>query len=319
MLLIATDEAGYGPKLGPMVIAATAWMIDDDGLDHETIDAQFCGLREPCQIGSLKIKVDDSKTVYQSRGGLAPLHAVVSASHHACGHDPRTLQQILPLIAADDLVSIKATPWLGQWSATEFLKTSQTAELLSRWTSTGIRLIDVQTRVITAAKFNQACANGSNTNKADLLSESTLQLAKSVFDRHADQQSEVAIFCDRHGGRQYYGGVLGHVFAGATPTVVAESKCQSTYRLVLQRKTINVSFTVKGDSFTPVALASMHAKYLRERMMESFNLYFRQLHPIGSTLVPTAGYPADANRFLIDIEPTIRREKIELSDLVRAR
>ena len=27
-LLIGTDEAGYGPNLGPLVVAATAWWID---------------------------------------------------------------------------------------------------------------------------------------------------------------------------------------------------------------------------------------------------------------------------------------------------
>ena len=27
-LLIGTDEAGYGPNLGPLVVAATAWRID---------------------------------------------------------------------------------------------------------------------------------------------------------------------------------------------------------------------------------------------------------------------------------------------------
>ena len=28
-LLIGTDEAGYGPNLGPLLITATAWSVDD--------------------------------------------------------------------------------------------------------------------------------------------------------------------------------------------------------------------------------------------------------------------------------------------------
>ena len=28
MLVVGTDEAGYGPNLGPLVVAATAWEAD---------------------------------------------------------------------------------------------------------------------------------------------------------------------------------------------------------------------------------------------------------------------------------------------------
>ena len=34
--LIGTDEAGYAPNLGPLVISATVWEIDD-GLDGATL------------------------------------------------------------------------------------------------------------------------------------------------------------------------------------------------------------------------------------------------------------------------------------------
>ncbi|TWU49704.1 ribonuclease H family protein [Rubripirellula reticaptiva] len=317
MLLIATDEAGYGPKLGPLVIAATVWQIPGDGLEHQAIDALFAQLRKPAKIGATKIRVDDSKSIFKPGTGLASLHAVVSASHHACGRRERSLQEMLPRIAADDLLSIKATPWLHGLSDAEFLDVAQTSEWLSAWQSTGIRLVDVQSRIITAAKFNEACADGAN--KADLLSESTIGLAKLVMDRNVGDETDVAIYCDRHGGRRYYSGVLGHVFADAAVQVIVEAKQHSAYRMTDRGKTIEIAFTVKGDSFTPVALASMHAKYLRERMMESLNGYFAGLHPQGKVLVPTAGYPVDADRFLADIAATIHHQKIDPSKLIRSR
>ncbi|TWU59738.1 hypothetical protein Poly51_00100 [Rubripirellula tenax] len=316
MLLIATDEAGYGPKLGPLVIAATAWKIPGEGLNHDAIDAAFAILREPAWLGSLKIKVDDSKSVYKPGAGLAVLHAVVSASHHWCGQATMGLREMLMTIAADDFASIEGTPWLRDLSDEAYLSPTETKPLLATWKSNANRLVDVRCRVITASRFNAACVDGMN--KADLLSESTIGLAKSMIDSHAADEREVVVYCDRHGGRRYYSGVLGHVFPDATIAVIAESKQRSAYRLTEHGKTIDIAFTVKGDSFTPVALSSMHAKYLRERLMQSLNRYFADRDK-SKTLTPTAGYPVDADRFLAAIEPTIRREKINRDNLIRCR
>ena len=91
------------------------------------------------------------------------------------------------------------------------------------------------------------------------------------------------------------------------------------YRLSDQTSRIEVFFTVKGDTFTPVALSSLHAKYLRERFMESFNAYFAARHREPTPLKPTAGYPVDADRFLADIESILQREKIDHRRIVRSR
>jgi hypothetical protein len=192
-------------------------------------------------------------------------------------------------------------------------------------------MVDVQARIVTAAAFNAAVSNaecvdgttkaGSNQpgpNKADLLAASTLGLVKRLIDRH-DDASEVVVYCDRFGGRRYYADVLQQTFADAIPAVIAESADRSAYRIAAGNRTIDVAFTVKGDRFTPVALSSMHAKYLRERMMDSFNAYFQRLHRSDVPLKPTAGYPVDADRFLNDIAPILRREKIDPDQLIRQR
>jgi hypothetical protein len=317
MLLIATDEAGYGPKLGPLVIAATAWTIPADGLSHCEIDALFAGLRSPAMIGKLKIKVDDSKAVFKPGGGLAGLHAVVSASHHACGRGAKTLAEILPCIAGEDFNTVTSTPWLNEFGEQAFLPADQTESLIAAWHATGIGLVDVQARIITAAAFNVACTGGRN--KADLLAGATLGLAKKLIDAHASGHREVVVYCDRFGGRRYYSDVLQETFGDVFPSVIAESSDRSAYRMTIDGRTIDVAFTVKGDRFTPVALSSMHAKYLRERMMESMNAHFQRLHRSDTPLRPTAGYPVDADRFLGDIEPILQREKIDRGTLVRDR
>jgi ribonuclease HII len=63
-----------------------------------------------------------------------------------------------------------------------------------------------------------------------------------------------------------------------------------------------------------VALASLIAKYLRERLMSQFNRFWTLRVP---GLKPTAGYPVDARRFLDEIEPTRARLGIAIDDIWR--
>lgn len=55
-----------------------------------------------------------------------------------------------------------------------------------------------------------------------------------------------------------------------------------------------VEFSVGGESRTPVAVASMTAKYVRELAMRAFNAHWSGLDP---ALAATAGYPVDAARW----------------------
>jgi ribonuclease HII len=320
MLLIATDEAGYGPKLGPLVIAATAWELPDS-IEPDRVESLFEPLRTPQPCGEWTCAIDDSKAVYKAGQGLQRLHAIVSASHHWCGRRGSTFAELLPHLAGEDLQSIGAAPWLCQVSDERLLDPEQTQDVRDSWSRSGVRQVDTLARVITAERFNEACRSA---NKAELLSESTLQLVKSLLQTHQGKHREFIVYCDRHGGRRYYAGVLQHVFFDAVVQVIAENQQQSSYRMILRKnpnlsQTITIHFTVKGDSFTPVAMSSLHAKYIRERFMESFNRFFAQLYRGSEPLKPTAGYPVDADRFLFQVAEDLKREKILADQLVRSR
>lgn len=317
MLLIATDEAGYGPKLGPLVVAATVWQVPHETRDENRLAQWFHPLGQSHRCGPINVRVDDSKSVYQRSAGLSGLHAVVSASHHWCNRFEPELSRLLPVLTPRDVSDIAGTPWLSSLSTERFVAAAETEDLLGHWRKTGIQLIDVRCRVITARRFNDLCAKGSN--KADLLSQATLTLAKDMVNLHAPQHPVISVYCDRHGGRRYYGGVLQHTFPEQMLQVGHESKVQSLYQLHDHSKTLTIQFNVKGDSFTPVALASMHAKYLRERFMDSLNHFFAVRHRGNVALKPTAGYPVDADRYLRDIASILQRENIELGSLVRSR
>lgn len=325
MLVIATDEAGYGPKLGPLVIAGTVWRFEEDSnkrMNSASLKDKFAPMCDPCRCGDILVKVDDSKAVYKLSAGLDSLHAVVSASLHWCGRKEPTFREWLCHAASVDRGSLAACDWLQQsGEETRWLSREATETCLHQWGSQGISLLGIQYRVITAEAFNRACTSGSN--KADLLSESTLNLIGSLLRKWGNAEEACEVFCDRHGGRRYYAGVIQHCFPDSLVQVVREEKGESEYELAgVSGKDgtmgpTSIRFTVKGDSFTPVALASMHAKYVREQLMNSLNHYFATL--AAAELRPTAGYPVDADRFLADIASILEREGIDRERLVRSR
>ena len=79
--LIGTDEAGYGPNLGPLVISATEWRVPDGtGSDnlYDLLSDSVCG--DPTVAASDgRLAITDSKALYQSGGSLAALERTVLA------------------------------------------------------------------------------------------------------------------------------------------------------------------------------------------------------------------------------------------------
>ncbi|KAA1261429.1 hypothetical protein LF1_39770 [Rubripirellula obstinata] len=318
MLLIATDEAGYGPKLGPLVVAAVVGRIESGSvsLQKDEVVAAFQPMINPVLIDGRKVRIDDSKSVYKSGAGLSGLHHVVSASHHWCGNRLNDVMDIIRHVANEDQQDIAAAPWLDRIEPQPLTPETETAAAINQWRSAGFDLIDVQARVITAKRFNQFCCDGQN--KADLLTASTLGLVRDAISQDK-QGDDIQVFCDRHGGRRYYADAIRSFFPEANTEAISETKLESVYHGSVGDRQIRFAFTVKGDRFTPVALASMHAKYLRERFMGSLNAYFLSHHQGENSPKPTAGYPVDADRFLEEISATITQEGIDHADLVRAR
>ena len=82
--LIGTDEAGFGPNLGPLVVSATVWHVPDgtrfDELYRLTEDAIA---PSPGQVGSGTapcVAMADSKALYRPGKGLGNLEYGVLAA-----------------------------------------------------------------------------------------------------------------------------------------------------------------------------------------------------------------------------------------------
>ncbi len=331
-LLIATDEAGYGPKLGPLVIVAAAWEWARE-LSDEIAFAPLTIPIDDARCGS--VYVDDSKRVFKKQRQASstmrslPMTDIVcqAASQWAGLPDPLyRFEEWLNVVAPSDWNSILESPWFAAWG--KMIPNGRLARgqdfndtIINHWSVNGIRLCGVKARCITASSFNSLVDQGAN--KADILTDSTCRLAVELLDIHGTDHADTVVYSDRHGGRAYYGAVLQHHFDGALPLIECEGKGVSRYRLSLPHSTrarnVTWSFTVKGDSFAPVAMSSMIAKWLRERAMDRFNEFFSSRLLAPETLAPTAGYPTDADRFIADLRRLGLDQGIDDQQLIRKR
>jgi len=333
-LLVATDEAGYGPLLGPLVIVATAWRLRPDG-DLATAEQT---LRTPLRIDGIgSFQIDDSKKIFK-RGkassklpdNVSSIDRITDAVAHWVSYPipSRELATWLATIASDDFQPLITQPWFRSLADKSDVSASTakdpTSETMVRhWAQGGLELVGVQARIIDAASFNSMLDRSGN--KADILSEATCGLAVGLLNRTFQQaDGDVMICCDRFGGRVYYAGLVQHHCPDYHVAVINQSGQHSRYRLTaseppvdqarLQKKrtasshpmVIDWSFTVNGDNFPPVAMSSIIAKSTRERLMHLLNRYFQTEtsgYPgLGENLKPTAGYTVDANRFLKEVE-----------------
>jgi hypothetical protein len=298
-LVIGTDEAGYGPNLGPLVVAATAWRVAADPAAAEPALAGAIAEALADHDGPLW---DDSKRIYRGGAGFAALEqgALVAATL-AAGRLPRSWSDLAAALACDR--DAAPAPPEAARLATGALPADAAAAACSalaerigpRLAARGATLVAIRCSIVQPAAFNGLLDTGRN--KSDILSQTTLQLAA---DLSAGSGEPTLVWCDRHGGRRRYGPLLAGHFTAPLVRAVEETATRSVYDL--PAAACRVEFTVGGESRTPVAVASMMAKYLRELAMRAFNDHWSSLDP---TVAPTAGYPVDAARWRRQAAPTV--------------
>lgn len=317
-LVIGIDEAGYGPMLGPLVIAATHWRVQP-----QCVEQSFWTLLKRCVCRSTKradrfLAVDDSKAVYDRNVGLCTLERAVLAFAHAAGLPTDTLAALLRAVGFE-WADRHDIPWYRDFEQPLPLDRarSQFAGIAERLSDTmdaaGVRCIRLRARIVAENHFNQRMA--LTRNKASIVVEHMLQLIDEAGRQCSDGDMHVHV--DRLGGRDDYRGLLALAFPDRHVHVLEVSDMCSRYRLASQTNDWFIDFTVDGDAkHMPIALASMTAKYLREAVMERFNEFWRSWMP---TLVPTAGYHNDAQRFLDHIRPIMPKAGLPTEWFVRVR
>ncbi len=278
MLHVGTDEAGYGPVLGPLVIAGAVYEVK--------------GARVP--RGDRRVR--DSKVVYR-QGGRDALAEVLGPFLDLDA--PVTLSALLErLSVAGDPRAAYA--WYGD--------VSDPVPQPGRAPRSFRRIL---VNPVCERAFNRGSRGPGG--KAGLLFVETMRIVKRALDSAPGHDADVV--CDKHGGRNAYAALLMQEFVPSTLIAEREGAASSIYRMVCRGRRIRIRFVRRGeDADAAVALASMAAKYVRELFMESLNRFFASRI---EGLKPTAGYYKDGRRFLGDVESELERLRVDRADLVR--
>jgi hypothetical protein len=311
--LIGTDEAGYGPNLGPLVISATVWRVAD-GVRAEDLCARLRGVVATERVrgsgfglqGShgtaggacaiMPVPIADSKRLYRSGKGIGPLEHGVLAMLRILGHGPATWRGVFAALAPGALSKCGSIPWYDGYDepvpleadpAENVRAAGAVAEGLA---AAGIELVAMQSRAIFEDEFNDLLER--HLSKGAVLSRETLHLVRQMVEPLGE--GSIRVLCDKHGGRNAYRELLEDAFPGCLIGICGEGPGQSVYRFGWADRRIEIRFQAKAESHLPAALASMASKYLRELAMRAVNRFWCGRVP---GLAPTAGYPVDALRF----------------------
>lgn len=325
MIVAGCDEAGYGPKLGPLVVGCSAFVIEGEALDELELDAR--GLAEPPDLWDLLshavrregkgdkklLWVADSKAIKPRKDGLKQLELGVLAFRDQ--REATTLGELLSMLGAP---CVRHQAWFGDLDEVKVPVHAWTGEVASRAErlvearERGVRFLGSEVAVLDARTYNQRVAE--TRNKGAVLEESCVSLLRSL---RAAAEGPMHVTMDKHGGRSTYLRLLGRAFPMAKLEIMAEGQEESVYEVESERGWVRVEFRKSAeDRSLPVALSSMHCKYLRELLMERFNAWFSERIP---GVKPTAGYASDAKRFLADVADDLERLGVAEECLVRTR
>ena len=309
VFVLGTDEAGYGPNLGPLCIAASAWHLPDDCPSDGLYDRLASVIASKIEAGCLKLHIADSKALYKAGGTLELLERGVLVTLACLDRLPKRWRDIWSAVDGQCVGQIDGLPWhdgfdepLPLHATCEELYAAATS-LLAGCDQAVVKIVDLQSTILFPAAFNQAVKGCDN--KAEVLSLATLRLARRVLDTLPPGRT--VVYCDKHGGRTYYAALLQHVFQDELVIVKLETANLAVYEVKHEGRQIEFRFQPKGERHLPTALASMTAKYLRELAMRPFNAFWQRHVP---DLKATAGYPTDAERFFSDIQSARRKLKI---------
>ncbi len=215
---IATDEAGYGPRLGPLVISATVWELPE-GISPGAMYEELSGLivpKKPPSCGRSNISkgfppvqspvngpsacprcgrsniskgfprlvVGDSKAVFDRRRGLCVLEETVFSMLAVAGKSAKDWTELIAHLAFDAESRESAWAWYADhWPTVPERLSHEEIAGLAEWlrsgmSERGIQLLSLRSVIFFPERYNRLLAQYDN--KATLLSWETLKLVQGL-------------------------------------------------------------------------------------------------------------------------------------------
>ncbi len=226
--MIGIDEAGYGPNLGPLAVAATVWRIQDSGVRGQGSEVSRSRSDRASGVGVLapptagvdlyerlssvvcaapeddRLAIADSKLLYKPGRGLRLLERGVLTALSAVDGD--VTARWGELFAAWDT---GALPWYDGFDCALPIDADEQeiSDLAQRFTNAcgfaGVRLVDVQTRLVFPREFNDLIDHYGTKGAA--LSHISIGLLREVLDCLPDPRppnpDPYLVTIDKKGGR----------------------------------------------------------------------------------------------------------------------
>lgn len=306
MLCIGIDEAGYGPKIGPLIMSSTAFSCNSQSHFKESLKDYI----KDGKNGTLII--DDSKRVYRSGSGFKRLESSVLSFLSMVGCKFDNLQDLLESLHInidDDLVWYKkfADVTLPLESSRNFI-IDISEKIKEAMRDNDISIEGIWSCLLFAPDFNAAADLYKNKSKV-----LWLLFTKVISSMMLDMDIDGGDVCvDKHGGRNFYKTDLEKLF-GERIVTLKEGR-NSSYLIVRPHTKISFNVSADVDSIF-VALASMVSKYIRELFMNRLNEFFKK--KVGAAR--TAGYSPHVDSFIAEVNPYLLSSGLDPSLLIRSR
>lgn len=304
-IVVGIDEAGYGPRLGPLVVTAVAFEV-------ERPEDNLWDLFRPVAVKEASagdaLIVRDSKKLFSRKKGIAPLERTAVAFLGLLHSFPRSFRELLNAVALHpEEIAWESTPWYRgsavalPFSTVEGELRGKRSALKAHCEERGIAMTDVVAQYVAPQRLNRLLA--ASGNKATVLFDLVGELVRRIIETHREER-DFLFRIGKQGGKNYYMADIVRSFSDAGATIVREGKEESRYRLSMSHASADLHFLIDGEekSFA-IALASVIGKYLREAGMRHFNAFWRERV---EGIAPTAGYLPDADRFLAAIRDEAR-------------
>jgi ribonuclease HII len=307
MIVAGIDEAGYGPKLGPMVVATVPLAVDARDVNKAALAARKA-------LSSLPVRVVDSKKLFSPRKGLHQLELSALSLLGASGQQPQTVGTLVDTVAPVYSRDIQSLPWYKVlWQsplplASTADEVGESAEAVkSALAESGVGILPPHVVALDEKSLNRLWRREPNKERASFAA--FRDLTKRLTD---GKSGALHLTMDQQGGRTNYLPWLCDCWPGEMPSHHRDGVC-NCYRL--DGPDLHLFVAPRADSDYPeVAAASIIAKYLREALMTGFYKFWQE-----HSVEPADGYGGSHRDFMERVEPKMRELGLTYDDILRLR